>query len=219
MIGRPVAVVILILSSVLFSYGVLLYQYTTSSQGLIFEKGVVPIPANQAFSYDFVMIYALRYDPDTGWGSMGSNASTSIQKYQLPTQTVARWAKDLVTFEVESNASEVIHVTIYANIVTGSTAESLDPPRGSDILPGDGWGTHIPVTPMEGNVTFSIVADPVQSDQPYAGRLYIRWDRIWYEKPFYNHGIAGVLVSMVCPIILLVRHITRLRRGERYEAS
>ena len=218
MIGRPAAVVVLILAFVLFSYSVLLYQYRTSSQGLIVENWMgIPIPANETFSYDFVMIYALRYDPATGWGSMDSNASTWIQKEELPLQTVARWAKDLVTFEVESNASEVIHVTIYGNIVTVSRAGSLDPARDLDVLPGHSWGTHIPVIPREGNVTLSIVADPVQSDQPYVGRLYIRWERIWYEKPFYNHGIAGLLVSTVCPILLLVRHIITLRRGERYE--
>jgi len=220
MIGRAAAVVILILASVLFSYSVLLYQYTTWLEGRIVEDWMgIPIPANQTFSYDFVMIYALR--SDTGFGSMDKNASTWIQKGELPLQTVARWARDDVSFTVASNASEVIHVAIYANIVTVTTAESLDPARDLDILPGNGRSTHIPVIPKEeGTVTFRILADPVQSDQPYVGRLYIRWDRTWYEKPFYNLGIAGLLVSTVCPILLLVWHIiTTLRRGERYESS
>jgi len=205
MIGHPAAVVILILASVLFSYSVLLYQYTTWLEGRIVEDWMgIPIPANQTFSYDFVMIYALR--SDTGFGSMDKNASTWIQKGQLPLQTAARWARDDVSFRVESNASEVIHVAIYANIVTVTTAESLDPARDLDVPAGYPSVHTVAVIPKEGSVTFSIIADPVQSDQPYVARIYIRWDRTWLEKPFYNHGIGGLLVSTICPIILLVWH-------------
>ncbi len=213
MIGRPAAVVILILASVLSSCSVLLYQYTTWLEGRIVEDWMgIPIPANQTFSYEFVMIYALR--SDTGFGSMDKNASTWIQKEQLPLQTAARWTRDDVSFTVASNASEVIHVAIYANIVTFTTAESLDPARDLDVLPGHGVNTWIPVIPKEeGTVTFRILADPVQSDHPYVARLYIRWDRTWLEKPFYNHGIGGLLVSTVCPIILLVWHSIAARAG------
>jgi len=216
---RAAAVVILILASVLFSYSVLLYQYTTLRDGIGAEDWTgIPIPANQTFSFDFIMDYALT--SDTGWGSMDRNTSTHIYKEPLPIQTAASWASDDFSFRFLNNASKVIHVTIYANIVPITTATSLDPGRNFDVHPGDEREPRIPIIPKEeGRVTFSILVDPVQSDQPYVGRIYIRWNRTWLEKPFYNHGIAGLLISTVCPILLLVQHITTLRRGERYESS
>ena len=203
MIGRPAAVVILILASVLFSYSVLLYQYTTRWEGMSLEDlGGIPIPANQTFSYDFVIIYT----SSPGWGT-DQNASGWYEKVPLAIQTAARWARDHFTFRLESNTSDDLHARIYDS--------------SGEVVRQNFHNTWIPVIPKEegGRVALSIAANPVQSDQPYVGRLYIKWTRKWYEKPFYNHGIAGLLISTVCPILLLVQHITTLRKGERRNDS
>ncbi len=159
----------------------------------------VPIPANQSFSYDVTIVYLesgpSRYKDD--------NESINIE-VPRPLETPTEWERDHVRLAIDIDSSSFIHIRLYdphGNLVENHTRDSLPYP------PFMFWDPEI----REAG-TYRFEANIV-SEQPYCGTLEAGMIRKGFENPYYYYGTAGLVLSAVCPTVVLL--FWAVKRGKK----
>jgi len=217
-LGRTVfAVYPFVLVVALILVGAFFLNFTTEQtwSDLGYEN-VITLHPNQTIIHNVTMSYEV-HEPNRGYGSRMENGSIVIEEPPF-TNTLTWWKRAWLPFTIELNDTGDIRAELNRTLVG---PQGIIEPEGHMY-----FGTNEVFTIADPEVTqggtYRLSLQNMGSEDIHPK---LSWQLKWhyYEKPYFYYGIAGLLIALVYPAMLLIRGFGNQRQrqqsGEEKEAT
>ncbi len=181
--------------------GAFFLNFTTESSSIpVWHDNVMSLHPNQTIIHNVTISYEV-HGPTRGYGTRTENGSLVVEEPPL-SNSLTSWSRAWIDFMIELNQSGDSAAVINRSLVGPDGIIETWAEMG--LAAGGGIGVGTPEVTQGGTYRLSLQNMGSQDIQ-----LRLTWNLNWhdYEKPYFNYGVAGLLVALVYPAMFLIQKI------------